>query len=99
MISCRRPYGWFSMRIRRSSLTTSRSFLNALSPIRFEPEDERQVLRRHRFPEDGRVLVRVGVALAADAGDVRRMPFGLDVLRALEHHVLEEVREPGMAGP
>ena len=33
MISCSRPYGWFSIRIRRSSLTTSRSFLNAFSSI------------------------------------------------------------------
>ncbi len=34
IISCSRPYGWFSIRIRRSSLTTSRSCLNAFSSIR-----------------------------------------------------------------
>ena len=65
--------------------------------IGFEPEHERQVLRRERLPEDRRVFVRIGVALAADARDPRRMPFRLDVLRALEHHVLEEVRESGTA--
>ena len=104
MISFSRPYGWFSTRIRRSSLTTSRSVLNVSSsmrsvamPIGFEPQHERQVLRRHRLPEHRRVFGRVGVALAADARDVRRVPFGLDVLRALEHHVLEQVREPGAA--
>ena len=63
--------------------------------IGFEPEHERQVLRRHRLPEHRRVFVGVGVALPADARDVRRMPFGLDVLRSLEHHVLEQVREAG----
>ena len=67
--------------------------------IGFEPQHERQVLRRHRFPEHRRVLGRVGVALAADARDVRRMPFGLDVLRSLEHHVLEQMREAGAPGP
>ena len=67
--------------------------------IGLEPEDERQVLRRERLPEHRRVFVRVGVALPADARDQRRVPFGLDVLRALEHHVLEEVREAGAARP
>ena len=65
--------------------------------IGLEPEHQRQVLRRHRLPEDRRVFVGVGVALPADARDPRRMPFGLDVLRALEHHVLEQVREAGAA--
>ena len=66
--------------------------------IGFEPQHQRQVLRRHRLPEDRRVFVGVGVALPADARDPRRMPLGLDVLRALEHHVLEQVREAGAAG-
>ena len=74
MISFSRPYGWFSTRIRRSSLTTSRSVLNDLlvdpqrrHAIGFEPQHQRQVLRRHRLPEDRRVFVGVGVALPADA--------------------------------
>ena len=65
--------------------------------VGLEPQHQRQVLRRHRLPEHRRVFVGVGVALPADARDVRRMPFGLDVLRALEHHVLEQVREAGAA--
>ena len=34
MISCSRPNGWFSTRIRRSSLTTSRSVLKTFSSMR-----------------------------------------------------------------
>ena len=41
--------------------------------------------------------VGVGVGLSADRRDERGVRFGLDVPRALEHHVLEEVREPGAA--
>ena len=66
-------------------------------PIRFEPQDEGQVLRRHRFPEHRLVVGRVGVALAADRRQHRCVRFGLDVLGALEHQVLEEMREPGAA--
>ena len=62
-------------------------------PVRFQPERERQVLCRRGLPEDRRVFVGGRVALPADADDVGGMAFGLDVLRALEHHVLEEVRE------
>ena len=68
-------------------------------PIGLEPQDERQVLRGRGLPEHRRVFVRVGVALAAHARDERGVGFGLDVLRALEHHVLEQVREPGAARP
>ena len=103
-ISFSRPYGWFSIRIRRSSLTTSRSFLNVLSSMRsvamrsrFHPQHQRQVLRRHRLPVHRRVFGRVGVGLAADRRHDRRVLLGLDVLRALEHHVLEQVREAGAA--
>ena len=106
MISDSRPYGWFSTRIRRSSFTTSRSRLNAVvvhaqrrHAVGFEPQRQRQVLRRQRLPEHRLVFGGVGVAAAADAGDDRRVRLGLDVLRALEHHVLEEVREPGAARP
>ena len=44
-----------------------------------------------------RVLVGIGVGLATNRGDDRRVLFGLDVLGALEHHVLEEMREAGPA--
>ena len=66
--------------------------------IGFHPQHQRQVLRRHRLPEHGRVVVRVGVALPADARQHRRVLFGLDVLRALEHHVLEQMGKAGAAG-
>ena len=66
-------------------------------PVGFEPQHQRQVLRRHRLPEHRLVVGRVGVALAADRRDHRRVRLGLDVLRALEHQVLEEVREAGAA--
>jgi hypothetical protein len=66
--------------------------------IGFEPQRQRQVLRRQRLPEHRLVFGRVGVAAAADAGDDRRVRLGLDVLRALEHHVLEQMREAGAAG-
>ena len=63
--------------------------------IGFHPQHQRQILRRHRLPEHRRVVVRVGVALPADARQHRRVLFGIDVLRALEHHVLEQMGEPG----
>ncbi len=63
------------MRIRRSSFTTSRSRSNVVPvdaqrrhAIGFEPERQRQVLRRHRLPEHRDVLGGVRVGLPADAG-------------------------------
>ena len=67
-------------------------------PIGLEPQRQRQVVRRHRLPVVGRILVGRGVALAADRGDERLVLILGDVLAALEHQVLEEVREPGPAG-
>ena len=40
----------------------------------------------------------VNALLATNAGNDRCVRFGLDVLGALEHHVLEEMREPGATG-
>ena len=68
-------------------------------PIGLEPQCQRQVVRGQRLPEHGLVFRRVGVAAAADARDDRRVRLGLDVLRALEHHVLEQVSEPGPSWP
>ena len=65
--------------------------------IGFHPHHQRQVLRGNRLPEHRRVLVGVGVGLAADRRDDRGVLLGLDVARALEHQVLEEVREAGAA--
>ena len=104
MISGSRPNGWFSKRIRRSSFTTSTLGLELLlahlerrHAVGLEPEHERQVLRRHRLPVDRRVFVGEGVGLAADARDPRRMLIGPHVPRALEHQVLEQMREAGAA--
>ena len=65
--------------------------------IGLEPQGERQIVRRQRRPEHRLVVGRVGVALAAAARNHRGVPFGRDVLRALEHQVLEQVRKPGPA--
>ena len=62
--------------------------------IRFHPQRERQILRGERLPEHGGIFLRVCVAASPVARDDRRVRFGLHVLRTLEHHVLEEVREP-----
>ena len=63
--------------------------------IRFHPQRERQILRGERLPEDSGIFLRVGVAASAVARDDRCVRLGLHVLRALEHHVFEQVREPG----
>ena len=65
--------------------------------VGFEPEHERQILRRRRLPERRLVLGRERVALSADRRNHRRVAFRLDVLRALEHQVLEQMREAGAA--
>jgi hypothetical protein len=64
-------------------------------PVGFEPQGQRQILRGHRFPEHRFVIGRVRVALAAPARNHGRVSFGLNVLRALEHQMLEQMREPG----
>ena len=66
--------------------------------IGLHPQHEREELRRHRLPEHGGVFVGVGVGLSAHGRDDRGVLLGLDVLRALEHQVLEEVRESRAAG-
>ena len=65
--------------------------------IGFHPQRQRQVLGRNGLPEHGRVFVGVGVGLAADRGDDRGVLLRLDVLRPLEHHVLEEMCKAGAA--
>ena len=65
--------------------------------VGLEPQHERQILRRGGLPEDGGILGRVRVALSANARNRGRMSLGLHVLRSLEHHVLEQMRETGAA--
>ena len=82
------------------ALALERVFVDAQRghAVGLEPQHQRQVLRGRRLPVDRDVLARLGVGLAADAGDERAVRFRLHVLRALEHHVLEQVRKPGAAG-
>ncbi len=83
------------------ALALERLFVHAQRrhAIGFEPQHQRQVLLRRGLPEHRRILSRVGVALPADARDEGGVRFRLDVLRALEHQVLEQVCEAGAAGP
>ncbi len=67
--------------------------------IALEPQRELELVRRHRLEvvraiEIGRAVHRRG-ARALEELEVRVLG---DVPRALEHHVLEQVREPGAAG-
>ena len=66
-------------------------------PVGLEPRCQRQVLRRKRLPEHCFIVGCVGVALASDRRNERGVLLGPNVLRALEHHVLEEVRKAGAA--
>ena len=54
---------------------------------------EADVRRRHRVVIGGQVLGRERVDVAADLLEEARVLLGRDVLRALEHHVLEHVRD------
>ena len=96
------PYGWLSTLTRTSSLTTSCWFFSVLGrdlqrahAIRLEPHRELERVRRHHLEVVGVIEARRSVQRAAvlvDDADVLELA---DVLRALEHHVLEQVREPG----
>ena len=55
-----------------------------------------EALGRHDEEVVGRVVDRAGVGVAADRGELLRDLLGArELLRALEEHVLEEVRHPG----
>ena len=92
------------MRERRSSRMTSRS-----GPDHLVGEDQvahavglvahhrRERVRRHGLVIGGVVPGGEGVLAAADLGDLGAELAGLVVLRALEHQVLEEMRDAGFA--
>ena len=61
-------------------------------------EHEGQVLRRHGLPVHRRVFGRVGVGLPPTDDTIDGVLLGLHILRALEHHVLEEMRKACAAG-
>ncbi len=67
-------------------------------PVRLEPEADLDLVRRHRLEVVG--AVEVGARVVDPAGPLHDgHVLGLpDVARALEHEVLEQVREAGLAG-
>ena len=68
-------------------------------PIGLEPERKLQLIRRHRFKIIGAIEAGRAVdARRAGAGEQLEVRIALDVLRALEHHVFEQMREARAAG-
>ena len=67
--------------------------------IRLEPQRQLELVRRHRFEVVRAIEIGGAVDVAAaGAFDGLEVRVGRHVLRRLEHHVLEEMREPGAAG-
>ena len=66
--------------------------------IREDVDGQRQVLVEHLEVIAGVFLRREGVDLAADRIHLLRDFFGTPAGRALEEHVLDEVRDAGMLG-
>jgi hypothetical protein len=66
--------------------------------IGLEIERQFQRVRRHVLEVVGAIVVRRAVVVAAGALEQRVEHAFLDVLRSLEHQVLEQVREAGAAG-
>ena len=67
-------------------------------PIGFHPQRELERAGRHHLPVVGPIGVRRSVERGARALQRLEVP-AVVVLRSLEHQVLEEMREPGLAGP
>jgi hypothetical protein len=66
--------------------------------IRFHPQRELERAGRHHFPIVG--AVGVGRSVERRTGALQRLEIpAVVVLRALEHQVLEQVREAGLPGP
>ncbi len=93
------------MRERRSSSTTSRSGpITASVRIRLRMRSASNSIivaervGRHRLVEGGVVVGGEGVLAAADLGDLGAELAGRMVGRALEHQVLEEMRDAGFSG-
>src|SRR2546423_7916490 len=67
-------------------------------PIRFQPECERQLVRRDGLEVVGAFEPRRSVQRATCPLDQLEMFVRTDMGRSLEEHVLEKMREPGAAG-
>ena len=65
--------------------------------VRFQPQHHGQHVAGHRLPENRGVLGGVSVVRSAGTNDVIGEFVGAEVLCAVEHQVLKEVREPGSA--
>ena len=100
-----RPYGWLSCPWRRSSWTALR-WLSRFSlddgerahAVGFEKHGGFELIGRHRLVIERALLVGGAVHRAAVAVDREEVLARPDVLRAFEHHVLEQMREAGAAG-
>src|SRR5439155_5198545 len=66
--------------------------------VGFEPQGELELMTRQRLEVVGAIQPGARVQGASGALDQAEVLALVDVLRALEHHVLEEVREAGLAG-
>jgi hypothetical protein len=65
-------------------------------PVRLHPHDQGQAVLRDHLEVGGEVVAGDGVVVAAVPGHDLRELAGRDLLRALEHQVLEEVRQAGL---
>ena len=90
------------MRIRYSSCTTARWFSKCLlrdgqpaHAVGLEPQRELELVRRQDLVVVRAIAVGRAVEAAAAIGDEPEMLALGGVLTALEHHVLEQVREAG----
>ena len=102
------PYGRFSVLWRRSLLhdvllVRQLGLIDLLEQVAhaigLEPQRQLELVRRHRLEVVGAIEIRRAVdAGRAGAGEQPEVRVALDVLRALEHHVLEQVREARAAG-
>ena len=66
-------------------------------PVRLQPKELLELVVGRGLEIVGAIWARRAVQRAAGLGDDLEVLFVADVLRALEHHVLEEVREAGLA--
>src|SRR3984957_12449634 len=72
--------------------------VEAAHAVRFEPQNSFQVIAGESFEKIRGVVSGFRIVEPADGFDDSRMFFSRNMRRALEHQVLEEVRETGAAG-
>ena len=82
----------------RLGLERHRVVSEVLEPVGLHPEHQFEIFLGERRVVVGVVIRRVGVLPRADFGQNLLILLGRIELRAAEHHVLEQMREPGLAG-